>query len=125
VHLTLVLYLSGCNAVRPCDIQVVSASEDGVVSIWMLDTSQKVKQWTDAHGSAKLMTLAQDHSETRIVTGAADGTVKVKTVSSDRSDTDDSIRLSQFLFKARPNYSKYQRHLKAHVSIFCHKILNK
>ena len=61
-----------------CDVQVVSASESGVVSIWMLDTSQKVKQWTDAHGSAKLTALAQDHNETRIVTGATDGTVKVR-----------------------------------------------
>lgn len=58
-------------------MQVVSASENGAVSIWMVDTSQKVKQWTDAHGSAKLTALTQDYSETRILTGAMDGTVKV------------------------------------------------
>jgi WD repeat-containing protein 49 len=57
--------------------QVVSASENGVVTIWMVDTSQKVKQWTDAHGSAKLTAITQDYNETKILTGATDGIVKV------------------------------------------------
>jgi hypothetical protein len=59
-------------------LKVVSASENGVVTIWMVDTSQKVKQWTDAHGSAKLTALTQDLSETKILTGGTDGIVKVR-----------------------------------------------
>lgn len=58
-------------------MQVVSASDNGTVIVWLFETSQKVKHWTEAHGSAKLTSLAQDSSETRILTGATDGIVKV------------------------------------------------
>jgi WD repeat-containing protein 49 len=45
--------------------------------VWLLDTSQKAKHWTEAHGKSKLTSLAQDSSETKILTGASDGVVKV------------------------------------------------
>ncbi|CAH1788695.1 unnamed protein product [Owenia fusiformis] len=55
--------------------QVISACQGGTVQIWMVDSGQKVKQFTQAHGTAEVTTLAQD--ETRLFTGSTDGTVKV------------------------------------------------
>jgi len=43
----------------------------------VVDSGQRLKQWLRAHGAAKLTALSQDHSETRVLTGASDGTVKV------------------------------------------------
>lgn len=60
-----------------CHSQVVSACQLGTIIMWMVDTGQKVKQFTQAHGNAEVTTLAQDHSQTRIFTGSTDGTVKV------------------------------------------------
>jgi len=47
------------------------------VSVWVVDSGQRLKHWLSAHGSAKLTALSQDHSEMHILTGASDGTVKV------------------------------------------------
>ena len=47
--------------------------------VWMIDTGQKVKQFTNTHGNAEVTALAQDPSETRLYTGSTDGTVKVST----------------------------------------------
>ena len=78
-------------------LQVVSASENGTVTIWMLDTSQKVRHWTEAHGKAKLTSLTHDHSETRILTGATDGTIKVESFCEDyfisREEYKDKLQL--------------------------------
>ncbi|ELU05069.1 hypothetical protein CAPTEDRAFT_229382 [Capitella teleta] len=57
--------------------QVVSACQGGTIIMWMADTGQKVKQFTQAHGNSEVTTLAQDHSQTRIYTGSTDGTVKI------------------------------------------------
>ena len=45
--------------------------------MWMLDTGQKVKHFSHAHGQAEVTCLAQDPTETRLYTGSTDGTVKV------------------------------------------------
>ena len=57
--------------------QVVSACQGGSVIVWMADSGQKVKQFSNTHGTAELTCLAQDYSETRLFTGSTDGTVKV------------------------------------------------
>ena len=45
--------------------------------MWMIDTGQKVKNFTNVHGNAELTALAQDENETRLYTASTDGTVKV------------------------------------------------
>ena len=47
------------------------------MSVWAVDSGQRLRQWRGAHGAAKLTALSQDYSKTNILTGAADGTVKV------------------------------------------------
>ena len=58
------------------DLQVVSVDQGGTLTIWMIDTGQKVKHFA-THGNAEVTALAQDMTETRIYTGSTDGTVKV------------------------------------------------
>ena len=55
----------------------MTASQIGTITMWMIDTGQKVKQWTKAHGDSELTNLAQDLMETRIYSGSSDGTIKV------------------------------------------------
>ena len=60
----------------PC-LQVVSICQAGTMVMWMIDTGQKVKQFNSCHGSAEVTCLTQDATETRLMTGSTDGTVKV------------------------------------------------
>lgn len=57
--------------------QVVSACTGSVITMWMIETGQKVKQFANAHGNSEITTLAQDATETRLFTASADGTVKI------------------------------------------------
>lgn len=57
--------------------QVVSICQAGTMVMWMIDTGQKVKQFNGCHGSAEVTCLTQDSTETRLLTGSTDGTVKI------------------------------------------------
>ncbi|GFO26515.1 WD repeat-containing protein 49 [Plakobranchus ocellatus] len=57
--------------------QVVSVCQAGTLTMWLADTGQKVKQFSQAHGHSEVTCLAQDHTQTRLFTGSTDGTVKV------------------------------------------------
>ncbi|PFX20038.1 WD repeat-containing protein 49-like isoform X1 [Stylophora pistillata] len=57
--------------------QVVSACTGSVITMWMIETGQKVKQFANAHGNSEITTLTQDATETRLFTASADGTVKI------------------------------------------------
>ena len=57
--------------------QVVSVCAGSVITMWMLDTGQKVKQFTNAHGSSEISCLCQDPSGTRLLTGSTDGSIKI------------------------------------------------
>ena len=57
--------------------QVVSVCAGSVITMWMLDSGQKVKQFTNAHGTAEITCLSQDPSGMRILTGSTDGTIKI------------------------------------------------
>ncbi|XP_013414484.2 WD repeat-containing protein 49-like [Lingula anatina] len=57
--------------------QVISSCQAGTVVVWMIDTGQKVKQFTNTHGTNEVTALALDQSETRLYTGSTDGTVKI------------------------------------------------
>ncbi|XP_044107662.1 WD repeat-containing protein 49 [Neovison vison] len=57
--------------------QVISSDAGSTVSFWMIDTGQKIKQFTGCHGNAEISTMALDANETRLLTGSTDGTIKV------------------------------------------------
>ncbi|XP_075405008.1 cilia- and flagella-associated protein 337 [Tenrec ecaudatus] len=57
--------------------QVISSDTGSTVSFWMIDTGQKIKQFTGCHGNAEISTMALDADETRLLTGSADGAVKI------------------------------------------------
>ncbi|EHA98257.1 WD repeat-containing protein 49 [Heterocephalus glaber] len=57
--------------------QIISSDMGSTVSFWMIDTGQKIKQFTGCHGNAEISTMALDANETRLLTGSTDGTVKI------------------------------------------------
>uniref|UniRef100_A0A8C8SMF0 WD repeat domain 49 n=1 Tax=Pelusios castaneus TaxID=367368 RepID=A0A8C8SMF0_9SAUR len=57
--------------------QVISSDTGSTVTFWLIDTGQKIKQFTGCHGSAEITTMTLDASETRLLTGSTDGTVKI------------------------------------------------
>eukprot|EP00112_Aurelia_sp_Birch-Aquarium-sp1_P013143 Seg278.9 transcript_id=Seg278.9/GoldUCD/mRNA.D3Y31 product="WD repeat-containing protein 49" protein_id=Seg278.9/GoldUCD/D3Y31 len=57
--------------------QIVSVCAASVITMWMLDTGQKVKQFANAHGSSEITCLAQDPTGMRLLTGSTDGTIKI------------------------------------------------
>ncbi|KAM6223901.1 cilia- and flagella-associated protein 337 [Rhynchocyon petersi] len=57
--------------------QVISSDTGSTVSFWMIDTGQKIKEFTGCHGNAEISTMALDANETRLLTGSTDGTVKI------------------------------------------------
>ncbi|XP_023371783.1 WD repeat-containing protein 49 [Otolemur garnettii] len=57
--------------------QVISSDVGSTVSFWVIDTGQKIKQFTGCHGNAEISTMALDANETRLLTGSTDGTVKI------------------------------------------------
>ncbi|KAF3827280.1 hypothetical protein GH733_002766 [Mirounga leonina] len=57
--------------------RVISSDVGSTVSFWMIDTGQKIKQFTGCHGNAEISTMALDANETRLLTGSTDGTIKV------------------------------------------------
>ena len=57
--------------------QVVTLSEDGTLYTWLLETGQRVKAFSELHGSADLMGMDFDETNTRLYTAGADGNIKV------------------------------------------------
>ncbi|XP_033618404.1 WD repeat-containing protein 49 [Fukomys damarensis] len=57
--------------------QIISSDAGSTVSFWMINTGQKIKQFTGCHGNAEISTMVLDANETRLLTGSTDGTVKI------------------------------------------------
>ncbi|XP_067897559.1 cilia- and flagella-associated protein 337-like isoform X2 [Heterodontus francisci] len=57
--------------------QVISSDIGSTVIVWMIETGQKIKQFTGCHGNAEITTMALDATETRFFTACVDGTVKI------------------------------------------------
>ncbi|KAM4771123.1 cilia- and flagella-associated protein 337 [Rhinophrynus dorsalis] len=57
--------------------QVISSDTGSTITFWMIDTGQKIKQFSGCHGNAEISTMALDASETRLLTGSTDGIVKI------------------------------------------------
>ncbi|XP_059506869.1 WD repeat-containing protein 49-like isoform X1 [Stegostoma tigrinum] len=57
--------------------QVISSDIGSTVIVWMIETGQKVKQFTGCHGNSEITTMALDASETKFFTASVDGTVKI------------------------------------------------
>ncbi|XP_061074254.1 WD repeat-containing protein 49-like [Conger conger] len=62
---------------NPLFKQVISSDAGSTITCWLMDTGQKVKQFTQCHGNAEISTMALDSSQTRLFTGGSDGSVKV------------------------------------------------
>ncbi|XP_013921017.1 PREDICTED: WD repeat-containing protein on Y chromosome-like [Thamnophis sirtalis] len=58
--------------------QVISSDTGSTVIFWLIDTGQKIKEFTGCHGNAEISTMALDGTETRLFTGGTDGAVKIK-----------------------------------------------
>lgn len=56
---------------------VISVDEGSCITLWFLNTGQKVKHITEAHGGAEITTVCLDHSQTRILTAGTDGNIKI------------------------------------------------
>ncbi|XP_044886891.1 WD repeat-containing protein 49 [Mauremys mutica] len=57
--------------------QVISSDTGSTVTFWLIDTGQKINQFTGCHGNAEISTMTLDATETRLLTGSTDGTVKI------------------------------------------------
>jgi len=56
---------------------VISVDESSCITIWFLNTGQKVKHINEAHGDAEITTVCLDHTKTRILTAGTDGVIKI------------------------------------------------
>nr|XP_048719949.1 WD repeat-containing protein 49 isoform X5 [Caretta caretta] len=57
--------------------KVISSDTGSTITFWLIDTGQKIKQFTGCHGNAEISTMTLDATETRLLTGSTDGTVKI------------------------------------------------
>ena len=57
--------------------QIVSICQMGTMIMWMADTGQKVKQFTNTHSNAEVTCMVVDETETRLLTGSTDGLIKM------------------------------------------------
>ncbi|XP_056421069.1 WD repeat-containing protein 49 isoform X2 [Hyla sarda] len=57
--------------------QAISSDTGSTITFWMIDTGRKIKQFSGCHGNAEISTMALDATETRLLTGSIDGTVKI------------------------------------------------
>lgn len=57
--------------------QVVTLSQDGTMYMWLIESGQKVKTFSELHKNTELTTMQFDETSTRIYTAAADGNIKV------------------------------------------------
>ncbi|KAM8770485.1 LOW QUALITY PROTEIN: cilia- and flagella-associated protein 337 [Rhynchonycteris naso] len=54
----------------------ISSDVGSTVSFWMVDTRQKIDQFTGCHGNAEISTIVLDANEMRLLTGSTDGTLR-------------------------------------------------
>ena len=57
--------------------QVISSDTGSTIIFWLIETGQKIKEFSRCHGNAEISTMTLDGTETRLFTGGMDGTVKV------------------------------------------------
>ncbi|CAF0765559.1 unnamed protein product [Brachionus calyciflorus] len=57
--------------------QVVTLSQDGTMYMWLLESGQRIKVFNELHGAHELITMSFDESNTRIMTAASDGLIKI------------------------------------------------
>ncbi|XP_065844948.1 cilia- and flagella-associated protein 337-like isoform X2 [Oscarella lobularis] len=57
--------------------QIATGCEDSVVSMWDVETGQRMNQLSNVFGESELTSMAVDASERRLFTGARNGNVKV------------------------------------------------
>lgn len=60
-------------------MQVVSACEGGVVTVWDADTGAQIVKLVDCHGNNEVTALNIDATGRRLITGSRAGDIKVVT----------------------------------------------
>ncbi|XP_036393500.1 WD repeat-containing protein 49-like [Megalops cyprinoides] len=95
-----------CVLYNPLFKQVISSDAGSTVICWLMDTGQKVKQFTQCHGNAEISTMALDASQTRLFTAGTDGSVKVWDFNGHchnklNAGRDQSVEISQILVLKR------------------------
>ena len=59
--------------------QVVTGSDDSSVAVWDIETGNKSLMFSHAHGEEEITCMAFDSGWRRLITGARNGTIKVRT----------------------------------------------
>lgn len=67
-----------CALYNPTLRQVATGHEDSSVSLWDVETGRRRLQILNAHGEEGIARMALDSSHRRLITGARNGTIKVK-----------------------------------------------
>ena len=57
--------------------QIVSGCHGSVVSVWDIDTGEKLIQFSNCHGSMEITAMAFDPTGRRLITGGRDGSLKI------------------------------------------------
>jgi WD40 repeat protein len=47
------------------------------MAMWLVDTGQKLKQFSNTHSGAEVTCMVLDETETRLLTGGTDGLIKM------------------------------------------------
>lgn len=61
-------------------LQVITACEGSVICFWDFATGRKALQIPEAHGNEEISCIHLDKKESRLMTGARDGSIHVSSV---------------------------------------------
>ena len=57
--------------------QVITVSQDGTMYMWLLESGQRIKNFSELHENFEIISLDFDETGTRLMTAAADGLIKL------------------------------------------------
>ena len=60
-----------------CTIQIVCGCMGSVISVWDVETGEKIIQYSKVHGDREITSMTFDPSGRRLLTGGRDGKVKI------------------------------------------------
>ena len=61
-----------------CLLQVVTGCDSSSIAVWDIETGNKSIVFSNAHGEEEITVMGFDESWRRLMTGARNGTIKVK-----------------------------------------------
>ncbi|EDV19696.1 uncharacterized protein TRIADDRAFT_61879 [Trichoplax adhaerens] len=57
--------------------EIITAGKDSTITMWLVETGQRERQFVNAHGEAEITCLALDSRQIQLFSGSVDGTVKI------------------------------------------------